>query len=393
MLVQHFAAPLLHHFAALVLQHFAAAARSNSLLACGHVMTSRAAPHIDIRTNLACEPDFLIFLSSAYILSATVFSGVELGVFDRLARGPRTLSELATDVSTPPDALERLLLVLLAIGLVERDANGAYRNHATASALLVADSTTSLRAFMLHQQRHIYPLFTHLTDALRSGQAQTFHWPFASGTAGGYPALMENPAESRLFLEAMNTAATGVGEVIAKRVDLSQIHTLVDFGGGGGQIAIELARAAPHLAIQIVDYPHACRFADEVIARHGLSDRISTVSGDFLGELSCGPVDAVLLGGVLADWDSAQRSVLLANARRCLRPGGRLLVSETLLDESNDGPLLPAMLSLTMLLGARGKNFTPAELTKILAAADFGDISVFNNRELRARDLVVAVRR
>src|SRR5262249_52443592 len=139
------------------------------------------------------------------------------------------------------------------------------------------------------------------------------------------------------------------------------------------------------------DYPQACSFADEVISAQGLSGRITTITGDFLNlppglEL----VDAVLLGGVLADWDPEQRKQLLANAKRCLRSRGRLLVSETLLDDSNDGPLLPALLSLTMLVGARGKNFTPTEVRTMLDAAGFIDVRVITNREFGVRDLVVA---
>jgi len=357
--------------------------------------TPRMTPHIDLRANLHVEPDLLLFLSGAYMISAALFSAVELGVFDDLERSPKSLAELASALGVPASALDRLLVVLHSLGLVEHDETGRHRNRPTASALLVRSSATNMCSFLLHQQRHIYPLYGHLSAALRSGHPQTSRWSFAVGSddRDGYQTMIRAPEECRLFLEAMNTAAAGVGDVIAARVDFSQIRTLLDFGGGGGQIAIELARKIPQLSIRILDTPQACAFAGEVIAHHDLGERVSTVTADFLGDLpGLEPVDAVLLGGVLADWDAEQRQVLLRNAHRCLRPGGTLLVSETLLDETNDGPLLPALLSLTMLVGARGKNFTPSEITDIVRDAGFSDVRVFHNRRHGVRDLVVATR-
>jgi 3-hydroxy-5-methyl-1-naphthoate 3-O-methyltransferase len=358
----------------------------------------RKQPSIDLRSDMACDPGMVVFLSSAFAFSSALFSAVELGVFDRLERGSCTLVELANELGLPVDALERLVVLLHSIGLVERDDDGRYRNAGVAAQMLTTSSPHSLAPFLLHQQRHMYPLFEHLTDALRTGEPQVgrlgFAGPVEADDRGGYASLARSPADNRLFLAAMNAVAVGVGRVIAERVDFSAIRTLLDFGGGGGQVALELAEATPHLDITIVDTPEVCAFAEEMIAGKGLHGRVHTCAGDFLGELPATlvPADAVLLGGVLADWGPTQRRVLLANARTRLVPGGLLLVSETLLDPSNSGPVLPALLSLAMLVATRGKNFTPAEVLAMLEEAGFVGGRVISNRELGVRDLVLANR-
>lgn len=356
----------------------------------------RKQPSFDLRAHLACDPGTLVFLSTAFAFSSALFSAVELGAFDALEGKPATLDELAQRLSVPAPALDRLVVLLHSLGLLDRDEHGRYHNAQVASAMLTRSSPHSLRAFLLHQQRHMYPLFEHLTDALRTGEAQTHRWSFAGSPSerAGYAALADSPDDNHLFLEAMNAMAVGVGTVIAREVDFTKIRTLADLGGGGGQIAIELAEAVPHLQITIVDGADACRFADEIVAARGLSARIHTCTGDFLARLpdELGAFDAVLLGGVLADWDASQQRTLLGEAHRILAPGGRLLVSETLLDEDRTGPVLPALLSLAMLVGTRGRNFTPSELTAIIARAGFEHARVISNRAAGVRDLVIASR-
>lgn len=79
----------------------------------------------------------------------------------------------------------------------------------------------------------------------------------------------------------------------------------------------------------------------------------------------------MLLSGILADFDVAGCREILANADRLLRPGGVLLVSETLLDDTRTGPLLPALLSLLMLAAMPGDSFTLGELSSRLEGAGF----------------------
>ncbi len=56
--------------------------------------------------------------------------------------------------------------------------------------------------------------------------------------------------------------------------------------------------------------------------------------------------------------------------------GGRVFIHEALLDDSGIGPLPTSTFSLVMLLGTQGRQFTYAELAKLLGSAGFEDVSV-----------------
>ena len=169
---------------------------------------------------------------------------------------------------------------------------------------------------------------------------------------------------------------------------------LIDLGGGGGQVAIELLQAAPSLRVDLVDFPGACAHALAAARTAGVADRLRALPGDLLGTLpALRPADAVLFSGVLGDFDDSARQTLLSRAHTLLHADGRLLVSETLFDDDGRAPLMPALLALNMLLATTGgDNFTFAEWQSILAQGGFGDVRVFRNHERGLRDLLIARR-
>ena len=74
-------------------------------------------------------------LLQAFRCSKTMFAAVELGVFDALSAGPRSLIELAPQLGANVDALERLLDACVGLQLLERTERG-YQNTAAAGAYL-----------------------------------------------------------------------------------------------------------------------------------------------------------------------------------------------------------------------------------------------------------------
>jgi O-methyltransferase domain len=142
----------------------------------------------------------------------------------------------------------------------------------------------------------------------------------------------------------------------------------------------------------MVDLPIACEFLQRRIYDSSLEHRLECVQGSILNDLSekLELADAVILSGILADWDVNEGAKILDRARNLLKPGGLLLVSETLFDETKTSLLQPAILSLCMLLAMEGDNFTPSELKSILDRSGFVDVRFCFKHETGVRDLIIA---
>jgi hypothetical protein len=82
--------------------------------------------------------------------------------------------------------------------------------------------------------------------------------------------------------------------------------------------------------------------------RTSVSDRCRIVGGDFFESVPASG-DAYLLRHVLHDWDDREAISILENCRNAMRPGGRVLVVETVIPGGND-PCFGKWLDLMMLV-------------------------------------------
>jgi len=328
-------------------------------------------------------------LATGYIPAAVLFAAAELGVFDALDE-PLTSQQLAARIGASTDGMQRLCRALAQMGLLVDDCDG-YRATDMVRAVLSSKGKSSIAAVLRHHHRHIAPLLARLDDAVRTATPQHAAWAFSRSAPASIPyfELARNPTEYTLFLEGMEHSSRGVGEALAKAIDWSGIRQLVDFGCGGGIVARELLHALPHLQIESHDLAIACSFARGRSEVEGLLERHTIREGDLLAGIETTNADAVLLSAILADWHKDERATILRHAYQALRPGGILLISETLLDDDRRGPLEPAILSLVMLVGMRGDQLSGHELMLELETVGFHAPLV---HRMSPRDLVVAKR-
>jgi 2-polyprenyl-3-methyl-5-hydroxy-6-metoxy-1,4-benzoquinol methylase len=346
--------------------------------------------------NLTNE-ETLESIGGSYALSSILLSAVELNIFDCLVDTPKTSEQIATEIQVSSDGLERLTIALTAMGLLQCDDNSKYQNTLVSTTFLTTNSPQSMTSSLLFHKR-CYDLFGNLTEVIKSGKQQITQIPAFNNPDrfnDYYTELAKQPEEYFIFLEAMNRSSIGIGIAMASSVDFSNIQQVIDLGAGGGQVALELAETVPHLSVKMVDLPVACQFLQQRISTKGLEQRVECVQGNLLQDLSTKlePSDAVILSGVLADWGATERMQILDRAHNLLKPGGLLLVSETLFNQTKTGPLQPAILSLCMLLAMQGNNFTPAEIESILSEAGFEEIRFCFQNETGVRDLIVAQKR
>jgi hypothetical protein len=117
----------------------------------------------------------------------------------------------------------------------------------------------------------------------------------------------------------------------------------------------------------VLDRPEIVPAALAAAARARLSDRVSVAAGDFFEAVP--EADFYLLKWILHDWDDAACVRILANCRRAMRPGGRVVVVELRLGGAGDpGPA--ALMDLNMMVMLTGRERTMAEYDALLAAAE-----------------------
>jgi len=157
-----------------------------------------------------------------------------------------------------------------------------------------------------------------------------------------------------LFNEMMIAFHGSELPAVAAAYDFSACRTLIDVGGGIGNLLTTILLAHPHLRGVLYDVPHVAAQAKTLIASRNLNDRCSVSEGSFFDGVPAGG-DTYLLSHIIHDWDEARCLAILGHIRRVLPPGGRLLVVEMVIPPGNDFHLgkLTDMVMLAFTPGGR----------------------------------------
>lgn len=312
----------------------------------------------------------LMELTTGFWRFKALAAAVDLGLFTTLS-GLRdaNAAELTAALDLDPRPARMLLASCTSLGLLVRD-NGRYRNSETAEHFLVEGRPHWFGGFVRYSDRHAYPAWHQLQEALRNNRPTTWD-PDAQESAfvTADPAILED------FWGAMFTLSSFTADALADAYDFTPHQRLLDVGGGTGAFPIGLCRRHPHLQATVLDLPRITAMARQKITTHGLSHAVTTHDGDFLTDpaLPTGH-DVILLSMILHDWDEATGRALLAKCHAALPPGGAVVICELVLDDDETGPAPAALMGLNMLIETRsGHNYTHGEYTDWLTGAGFTD--------------------
>jgi len=298
--------------------------------------------------------------------TAVVCAAIDLGIIEALAAGPQTSRWVAAKCSTHESATHRLLIALHALGVCERMELGRFQL-SDMGEHLIATATPSLRDWALFEGRMLARSWLELSESVRSGK--TLGELF--GGQARYENLDRDPGSASLFDAAMISMTRLVARDILAAFDFSGAGRILDVGGGAGALLIEILRANPAATGCVLDLPRCAQAAHRAIADAGMISRADFVSADFFTGLPRG-FDTVVLKSVLHNWDDARSTTLLAQCRRSLDVGGRIVIAERLLISNTDAPgaaKSTALSDLNMLLGPGGCERSEAAYRKLAADA------------------------
>lgn len=307
----------------------------------------------------------LIQMGVASWVSAVLYAAAKLGIADHLNAGPRSAMELAATTSTHPPSLYRLMRTLAGLGiLTERDAQ-----HFSLTPLgeaLKSDAPGSARATLIaFCGPAIWHSWKEILYSLETGKAgfeKAFGMPF-------FEYLAQNPDEASYFSEAMVGFHGAEPSAVARAYDFSAFATVVDVGGATGNMLAAILPNHPTLRGILFDRPHVVCNAPVLLKTHGVDTRVTIEPGDFFERVPLGG-DAYLLSHIIHDWSEDQCLTILGHCRNAIKPGGRLLIVETVLP-TDDTPHQGKVQDMAMLVVPGGQERTEAEYASLLDKACF----------------------
>jgi hypothetical protein len=296
-------------------------------------------------------------MSRGYVLARAIHVAAELGLADHVGDQPVPVQELARLTNTQPGHLERLLRLLAAHGVFSERAPGEFIA-SELSKVMRDDAPGSLRAGLRMVNSAWWAAVGDLGHALATGAPafdQRQGRPF-------FAYLREHPDDQQRFDAGMASNSRAAERAIAAAYDFGSARTIVDVGGGrGGLIRAILEQ---HAAVRgtVFDQPH-------VVQHASLPDagRTETVAGDFFEGVPAG-ADLYLIKGVLHDFDDERCRVILANIRRAMPPGSKLLVVERTI-APDDRPHQAKTIDLMMMALLGGRERSAREWAGLLRGA------------------------
>ncbi len=306
-------------------------------------------------------PERVQATASAYWQSCALHAAVSTGLAAALAQSPAGLEELRQRLVLDRRGLAILLRALVGLELVE-ELGGLYSLNPDAAPFLTPGQPKDMTNLVLHMSDMV-PDWAQLADCVRTGRPVDRPEHEAPGP---------NPGREH-FYRAMRDNARQMARGLAARLGLQAGQGLLDMGGGPGVYALTFVEETPGLSATVFDLPGAePYFHEEEEAHPGAVARF--LAGDYLrDQVGGGPYDWAWLSQVLHGQGPGECAVMLAKAAEALRPGGRLVVQEFVVEKP--GHPFSGLFGLNMLVNTpQGWAYTHEELTGMLAAAGLVEV-------------------
>jgi predicted O-methyltransferase YrrM len=316
------------------------------------------------------DPTAIFELFRGFYNSELLIAGVaHFDVFDKLQGQSMSFKELGESIGLERRPLIVLTTALRSFGLLDKDSKGRFcltelsKSHLNKDAYFDVSSYIGLAADS--------PGVVDMVECLRTNT------PLGLGDDEGGAAFiykdnmesaMENEASARFLTLALAGRAKNVAPVLAQKLDLQNIDTILDVGAGTGIYSIALLQKFPHLKAVIFDRPEVLKIAAEFAADYGVAERLELVAGDMFKD-EYPQCDAVLFSNILHDWDDPENQILVNRGAASLKPEGKFFIHDVFLNDELDGPQHIAAYSAALFQLTEGRAYSKAEYKKYIEIA------------------------
>ncbi len=294
---------------------------------------------------------------SSYQKSRIILTAFELEIFTLLSEKKLNLNEISTNLNTDLRATEILLNSLCAIELLEKE-DDKYFNSTVAEKVLVKGKHTFWAN--LHHTNSLWNTWSNLSEVVRNGSPEI--QPF-----------IENQKESWVedFIISMHTRARIQAPKTANILDLSNVKSVLDVGGGSGAFSMAFIDKKADIKATVFDLPNVLPTSKKYIEKEGYTNKIRAVEGNYLTDNFPEKYDLILLSAIIHINSLEENKELIKKCANSLNVGGQVIISDFIQNEEKTGPQRATLFAVNMLVGTQsGNTYTGQEVKEMFTYAN-----------------------
>jgi precorrin-6B methylase 2 len=306
----------------------------------------------------------ILGLARSYQSACVLAAGVEHDLFTLLAGEGRTAADAARAVEGDERAVDAVLHALAALGLLRKEGE-RFRTPEDVAQVLDGTRPGNVLAMARHQANCLRR-WAELSRVVRDG-----------GPPHVAPSVRGEEADLASFIEAMHDVSGPVADEVVADLGPFDFDALLDLGGATGTWTAAWLRRAPSARAIVFDRPEVIPMARRRMEEEGLLDRVSLAGGDYHAHELPGPVDLAWLSAIIHQNSHEQNRALYRRVFAALRPGGRVLIRDIVMEEDRTQPASGALFAVNMLVGTEaGGTYAFGSTRSALEEAGFGAVRV-----------------
>ncbi len=318
-------------------------------------------------TTNASPPQLVLQqLIQGFMVTQCLYIAAKLGIADLLKDGPRRSEDLAQATGTHAPSLYRVLRLLTAVDLLTEGEAHSFALTPLGTYLQTGVPGSMRQMVLFYGEQATWHVWGALLHSVETGEPA--YQQVLGFTNWEYRA--QHPEAAALFHQYMTEWAARLAPTVAAAYDFSATSTLVDVGGGQGQILATILQTHPSLRGVLFDLPPVVAGAPPLLEAAGVANRCEVVGGDAFIAVPAG-YQTYLLSRMILPWDDERALTILIRCQQAMVPGGKLLLVEPVILTGEAPDLLGLEVDVNMLVITGGKERTEAEYRALLSSAGF----------------------
>jgi len=261
-----------------------------------------------------------------FLRAEALSAAFKLGLIDRLAQGaPASIGELAQQLALDVKHTGILSALLVNHGVLRKDVERVFLTDRFRAALAYRDLLEVRLEFGRDVRRAMHDHYAPSVRDPSRHHSQLHSIKFDA--RHDYPPDVR--ASTEQWVRFMSTYTRYSAPGLLARHDFSTHPRILDVGGNNGELAIQICRKFPAVAVTVFDIPVVCDIGTDRVRSAHLSDRISFVKGDIRVDMLPGGFDAVVFSSFLHDHGEKDIARFIRKAHDSVKSGGSVIIWET----------------------------------------------------------------